>query len=48
MYNERMLYIENGLFSPMVFAVNGAMGLECRAVFSRNVELISVKRAFRN
>ena len=43
MYNERMLQIDNGLFSPMVFAVNGIMGLEGNAIFSRITESILIK-----
>ena len=34
-YNERALQTEMELLSPVLFAVNGAMGLECYTVFSK-------------
>ena len=43
MYKERMLKIDKGSISPMMFVVNGVMGLECDTVFSRIAEPISMK-----
>ena len=43
MYKERMLKIDKGSISPMMFVVNGVMGLECDTVFSRIAESISMK-----
>ena len=38
-YNERALQTEMELLSPMLFAVNDAMGLECYTVFSKTAAL---------
>ena len=43
-YNERILQVENGTFTPLVFAANGAMGVECEAFYKRLAEMISEKR----
>jgi len=32
-YNERVLQIENGTFTPLMFATNGAMAQECQAFY---------------
>ena len=47
-YNERILQVEQGNFSPLVFTINGSMGDECRAFYSRLAELISIKRKLPN
>ena len=47
-YNERILQVEQGNFSPLVFTINGSMGTECRAFYSRLAELISIKRKLTN
>ena len=44
MHNERVLQIENGLFSPILFAVNSTKGSRCNAVFSRIVELFLINK----
>ena len=41
LYNERVSQIENGSFSPIMFAINGATELKCNVAFIRIVELIS-------
>ena len=46
MHNERVLQIENGPFSPILFAVTGTKGSRCNAVFSRIVELFFKKSTF--
>ena len=28
-YNERILQVDHGTFTPLVFSVNGSMGREC-------------------
>ena len=43
-YNERVLQVENGTFTPLVFSVHGGMGQECMAFFKRLSSLISEKR----
>ena len=40
--------MEQGNFSPLVFTINGSMGTECRAFYSRLAELISIKRKLTN
>ena len=42
-YNERVLQVEHGSFSPLVFNVNGGMGNECRAFYSRLADLLALK-----
>ena len=43
-YNQRVLEVENGTFTPLVFATNGGMARECRAFYKRLAEMISEKR----
>ena len=43
-YNERVLQIENGTFTPLVFNVCGGMGRECITFYKRLSTLISEKR----
>ena len=43
-YNERVLQIENGTFTPLVFATNGAMSRECQAFYKRMAEMVAEKR----
>ena len=44
-YNERVLQVENGTFTPLVFATNGSMGEECKAFYKRLSEMIAKKRS---
>ena len=34
-YNERVLQVENGTFTPLVFSVFGGMGEECKVFYKR-------------
>ena len=43
-YNDRVLQVEHGSFSPLVFTVNGDMGNECKAFYSRLAGPLSTKR----
>jgi len=43
-YSERVLQVENGSFTPLVFSVHGGMGAECRHFFKRLCSLIADKR----
>ena len=43
-YGERVLQIENGSFTPLVFSVFGGMGDECKTFFKRLSSLLSEKR----
>ncbi|XP_066914998.1 uncharacterized protein [Clytia hemisphaerica] len=43
-YNERILQVENGTFTPLVFSTNGAMGKECMVFYKRLAGLIADKR----
>ena len=44
-YNERVLQVENGTFTPLVFSVHGGMGPECKVFYKRLSSLISEKRS---
>ena len=46
-YNQRVLEVENGTFTPLVFCANGGMGPECRHFFKRLCGLIADKRGDR-
>jgi len=43
-YGDRVLQAENGTFTPLVFAANGAMGRECIMFYKRLAEMIAEKR----
>ena len=43
-YSNRVLQIENGSFTPLVFTANGVMGKECIRFYKRSAEMIAVKR----
>ena len=44
-YNERVLQVENGTFTPLVFSVFGGMGEECKVFYKRLASMISEKRS---
>jgi len=44
-YNERVLKIEHGSFTPLVFCLNGGKGRECRKFYQRLCLMISDKRS---
>ena len=43
-YKNRILQIEHGTFTPLVFSVYGSMGRECTKFCSKLAELLSYKR----
>ena len=43
-YGERVLQVENGSFTPLVFSVYGGMGRECQHFFKRLCGLLAEKR----
>jgi hypothetical protein len=43
-YCQRVLQVENGTFSPLVFSINGGMGKECMAVYKRIAQMMADKR----
>ena len=43
-YNERVLQVENGTFTPLVFSIHGGMGQECKSFYQRLSSLIAEKR----
>ena len=44
LYNERILQVEHGSFTPLVFSATGGMGRECKKFFARLAEMIADKR----
>ena len=43
-YNNRVLQVEKGSFTPLVFSTSGGMGPECTKYHKRIAELVSIKR----
>ena len=43
-YNERILQIDHGTFTPLVFSLYGGMGREYKTFYSRLAELVSIKQ----
>ena len=43
-YNERVLEVENGTFTPLVFSTNGAMGREGITFYKRLGEMYTEKK----
>ena len=43
-YNERILQVENGTFTPLVFCAAGGMGPECSAFYKQLASLLADKR----
>ena len=43
-YNQRILQVENGTFTPLVFTCFGGMSRECSRFFSQAAELMAEKR----
>ena len=43
-YNERVLNVENGTLTPLVFSTHGGMGRECKKFYQRLTEMIAEKR----
>ena len=40
-YGNRVLQIENGFFTPLVFAANVGMGKECIRFYKRLAEMVA-------
>ena len=43
-YNNRIIQIEQGTFTPLAFSIYGSMGRECSKFYSKLAELLSDKR----
>ena len=43
-YNNRILQIQHGTFTPLVFSIYGSMGKECAKFYSKLAEMLSDKR----
>ena len=43
-YNERILQIDHGTFTPLVFSIDCSMGRECQTFYSRLAQMISEER----
>ena len=43
-YNERVMEVEHGTFTPLIFAATGGMGRECSKFFTQLAETIADKR----
>ena len=44
LYNRRVVEIEEGTFTPLVFTTTGGMGKECKRYHSRLAEMIALKK----
>ena len=44
MYNNRIMSIEHGTFTPLVFCASGGMAPECRSFYKQLSSLISIHR----
>ena len=42
-YNERVLPVDHGSFTPLIFSIYGSMGRECHKFYSRLSDLLSEK-----
>ena len=47
-YQDRILNVEHGSFSPLIFTTAGGMGPTASVVFQRLASLLSAKRKFMN
>ena len=43
LYNERILQVEHGSFTPLIFSATGGMGRECKMFFAPLAEMIAEK-----
>ena len=43
-YNQRIMQVQQGTFSPLVFSIYGGMGRECQTFYLRLSELLAEKR----
>ena len=47
-YNERILQIDHGTFTPLVFSINGSMGRECQKFYLLLAQMNVQRETFRN
>ena len=47
-YNERILRIDHGTFTPLVFSINGSMGRECQKFYLLLAQMNLQRETFRN
>ena len=47
-YNLRIMEVDQGSFTPLVFTTTGGMGGECKVFYKRLASLISLKRGIDN
>ena len=43
LYNKKILEVEHASFKRLIFAIHGAMGIECRTFVSKLGELLAIK-----
>ena len=43
-YNQRVMEIEHGTFTPLVYTISGALGRECHKFHKSLAEKVSVKK----
>ena len=43
-YNQHIMQVEQGFFSPLIFSICDGMGRECQALQSRLSEILTEKR----
>ena len=44
LYMQRVMHVERGTFTPLVFTTTGGMGEECKSYHNRLAELVTVKK----
>ena len=44
LYTQRVMYVEQGTFKPLVFTTTGGMGEECKRYHDRLAELVAAKK----
>ena len=42
-YNDRIMHVEKGSFTPLIFSTTGGMGAECTKYHKKVAELIAKK-----
>ena len=45
MYNQRILEVEHGTFTPLVIGTNGGMGKECQMFMKNLAEKLAIKQS---
>ena len=44
-YNQRVLEVEHGTFTPLVIGTNGGMGIECQMFIKNLADMIAIKQS---